>query len=532
MLDLIIKNGMIVDGSGGPVFPGEIAVKNGRIVAVRSCIDEPAVRVIDARGHYVSPGFVDIHRHGDAAVFREGFGETEVRQGITSIVNGQCGLSLAPCPEVYREQILQFLQPITGSVDPDAVFSTFEEYTNRVRRQPLPIHVGCCVGNGTVRMAANGFAGGTLSEEKLRMIQEYIRASIKAGALGVTLGLVYAPENQYDTDTLIRVLEPLGDFDVPIAAHIRGESRTLHESLREVISVAEALGVRLEVSHFKSTGKPFWGEHVTRALEIVEEARARGVSVSIDAYPWTAGATQLYQYLPPDYQEGGCEAACARMADPVLRARLTKILQEPQDYFENQLYYVGWENTVITGVSKPENRRYTGLTVAQIGELTGKDPYDAAYDLLIDERCKVGMINFISDEADNERIIQKDYCSIISDSLYAEGGLPHPRVYATFPKVLATLVREKKTLTLESAVHKMTRQPAEVYRLGDKGLIREGMDADLVIFDLNKIETESTYTDPIHYPSGYDYVLVGGTVVVKDDEMDRSVHPGKVLTRR
>lgn len=532
MLDLIIKNGMIVDGSGAKAYPGEIAIKDGKIVAVKDHIDEPAGKVIDAKGHYVTPGFIDMHRHGDAAVFRENFGEIEVRQGITSIVNGQCGLSIAPSPPERQEEMFNFLKTIVGSINPDISFHTFSEYTAQVRKQKLPINVGCCVGNGSVRMATNGFANGKLDEKKVRIAQDHIRASIEAGALGVTLGAIYAPENQYDVDSFIEVLKPMRDYDVPMATHIRGEGRLLHDAQREVISVARELGVQLEHSHFKSVGKPYWGQFITEALEIVEQAQADGVRVTIDAYPWTAGATQLYQYLPPDYQDGGYDAACARMADPVQRAKLTAILKEPQDYFENQLWAVGWENTMITGVDTEKNKQYVGLTVTQMAEKMGKDPYDAAYDLLIDEHCNVGMINFITGEEDNQRIIQKDYCSIISDSLYAEGGLPHPRVYASFPRVLATFVREKKILTLEQAIRKMTRQPAEVYRLESKGLIKEGMDADLVIFDLDQIDTKATYTDPIHLATGYDYVIVNGSVVVKDDVMDKTVHPGTVLTNR
>ncbi|WP_300026412.1 amidohydrolase family protein [Oscillibacter sp.] len=359
---------MIVDGNGAKAFPGEIAVKDGKIVQVKDHIDEPAGKIIDAQGHYVSPGFIDMHRHGDAAVFRDGYGEVEVRQGITSVVNGQCGLSIVPCPDAHRAEMFSFLNTIVGSIDPKIPFNTFAEYTAQVRRQPLPINVGCCVGNGAVRMATSGFANGKLNEKQVRTAQDHIRASIEAGALGVTLGIVYAPENQYDTNSFIEVLQPMRDYDVPLATHIRSEGRMLHDSQREVIAVAKALGISLEFSHFKSTGKAFWGKFITEALEIVENAQSEGARITIDAYPWTAGASQLYQYLPPDFQDGGYDAACARMADPVQRARLTAILKEPQEYFENQMLNVGWENTMITGVGKPENKQYVGLTVTQMAE--------------------------------------------------------------------------------------------------------------------------------------------------------------------
>lgn len=532
MLDTLIRGARIVDGSGAPAFFGEIGIQGDRIVLVRDRIDQPAGKVIEAFGLVACPGFVDIHRHADLAVFRPGFGELEARQGVTSIVNGQCGLSTAPCPPERRAEMFEFLRTIVGAAPAFAQYNSFAEYLALLRRQPLPIHVGCCVGNGAVRMAAAGFANGALSPRQLETAREHLRASLQAGALGVTLGITYAPENQYRVESFLQVLAPMRDFDLPLATHMRGEGRTLHQSEREVLAVAEGLGVALEISHFKSIGKAFWGEYIDQALAIVEEARGRGQPVTIDAYPWTAGASQLYQYLPPSFQDGGYDAVCARLRDPARRAALKAELSDPSEAFENQLYYIGWENTMISGVSTPENRRYVGLTVEQIAEQTGKDPYEAAFDLLAEEHCGVGMINFISSEADNRRILQKDYCSIISDAIYGEGSLPHPRVYGTFPRVLATLVRDEGVLSLESAIHKMTRQPAEVYHLERKGLLAEGMDADLVLFDPDRVQTRATYRDPACMPTGFARVLVAGQTVVDYDVFDRTAHPGTVLVNK
>jgi len=327
-------------------------------------------------------------------------------------------------------------------------------------------------------------------------------------------------------------LAPMKDYDVPLVTHVRGEGRIFHEAIKEVIDVAKELDVPLEISHFKVAGKAFKGQYVTEALEIVEQAQEQGQRVTIDAYPWTAGATQMYQYIPPKFQDGGYDAACARLADPEQRAAIVDMLKSPPEDFDSVLYNVGWENTMITGVGKPENKQFVGMTVTQMAEKLGKDPYDAAFDLLIDEHCNVGMIIFISDEADNHKIIQKDYCCIISDSLYSEDGLPHPRCYASFPKILAEFVRDKKVLSLESAIHKMTQQPADVYQLKTKGLIKEGMDADIVIFDLDSIRATATYLEPEQLPTGYQYVLVNGVVVLEDDAVDTTVHPGTVLTNR
>lgn len=528
MLDLIIKNGVIIDGTGRSAFAGEVGVKDGKITAVKDKINEEAAKIIDAKGHYVTPGFVDMHRHADVKAFDEDFGEIELRQGITTVVGGQCGLSAVPLPAERKEEMLEFLKPIIGNLDPTVNYTTFAEYIAELKKRKMPLNYGCCIGNGVARMAVKGFENGAMSPEEVKAVQNVIRSSLEAGALGVTMGIVYAPEYNYDLNGFIEVLQPMKDFNVPLVTHIRGEGDIFLDSLREVVGVAKALGVHLHLSHFKCVGKPHWGTGVLDALAYLEEERKNGVEITFDAYPYTAGATQMIQYLPPDYLDGGSEEITKRLADPEKRKKLIEILEKPSDYFENLLLGSGWDKTIITTVNKKENEKYLGMYVTELAELQGKSPYDAAFDLLVDENSMVGMVNFTQSEDDMQLILSSDYCNVISDSLYTAGGLPHPRVYAAFPRYLMDFVRDHKRVPLERAINKMTRKPAEVYHLDSKGLIKEGKDADFAIFDLKNIDSKATYADSKHLATGFDYVIVNGEVAVQDDVWQKS-KSGKIL---
>jgi len=472
MLDMVVRNGLLVDGSGSEPSHMDIAVKDDKIALVQECIEQRADREIDAKGKLVIPGFIDIHRHADANVFTGQFGELELRQGITTIVNGNCGLSIAPCPTERRKEIFRFLAPIVGDVEPLESFETFGQYLDAVGRMPLPLNVGCCVGNGTVRMAVKGFTQGKLTKEDIAMVHSYLTDALDSGALGVTLGIVYAPENCYDADDFVEVLEPMRGRGIPLVTHIRGEGDLLHSSLREVIHVAKRLEVPLHISHLKAVGKQNWGHGLRGALEILDQARSDGMNISCDVYPYTAGSSQMIQLLPPSYLEGGVSRIIERLKDQDSRRKLVEILEQPQESFENLLYSAGWESIMVTTVLLEKNQQYIGKRIKEIAELQQKDPYDCAFDLLIEEDCKVAMVAFLMDEKDVLDAIRYPRSSIISDSVYPTGGIPHPRLYAAFPKVLAEYVRDRKELELSQAVQKMTKTPAEVYGIQRKGLLK------------------------------------------------------------
>ncbi len=531
MMDLLLKNGTVVDGSGGRPFSADVAVKGGKIVQIAANIQDDALRTIDLQGAYLTPGFIDIHRHSDAFVFRPGFGEVQLRQGITSTINGNCGLSIAPCPAARRAGILRYLKPITGSLPGEVMFESFSEYLTQVEKTGLPINFGMHVGNGTLRMAARGFADGKLTEDELRTVHRYLEDALEHGAFGVSMGIVYMPETLYDREGFLEALAPLRGRGVPLVTHIRGEGDLLVRSLEEVIDLARELEVPLHISHFKCVGKANWGRLLQEAIHTLDAARESGMHVTCDVYPWTAGSTQLVQLLPPSFLEGGLDRTTERLRDPKERARCRAVLEQPQIEFENLLHLVGWENIMLTALYRPENQQYIGKRVAEIAAMRGQDPYDAAFDLLAEENCDISMVNFIACEKDIETILKLPYSMIISDSIYPDKGKPHPRQYGTFPKLLTDYVRDKQVLTLEEAIHKMTGAPAKVMRIPGKGLICEGYDADLVVFDLAKVKNNADYLHQSEYGTGMSYVFVNGQLA-NDHDHFISTRSGKVLRRK
>lgn len=506
MFDLILKGGLLLDGSGSEGVPADLAVSGGRIAAIGHDLG-PAAQTLDVAGFCVTPGFLDIHRHGDAEVFREGFGHAELRQGLTTILNGNCGLSLAPFGAAHREEILRYLQPITGGETGGIPTGTMDEYLSALEKRPLPLNVGMLVGNGTVRTDVCGYRAE--APEDFTPIHRRLERALEEGAFAVSLGLGYAPECFYSTEELIRALAPLDHSGVPIAVHMREEGDMVCEAVGEMITVARALHTPLHISHLKAMGMRNWGKRIPHALELMERARQEGMDVSCDVYPYTAGSTQLLHILPPDFLEGGTEAIAARLRKQENRELLRERIRSGHD-FDNIAQMVGWDNIVLSTLNLPEHQALTGMTVAQAAERMRLDPVDCVCELLADEHCGVTMIDRITCEEDIQTILRDPYSSVISDSTYPTVGLPHPRVYATCTRILEKYVRQEKILTLPEAVRKLTSLPAQAMRLHGKGLLREGMDADINVFRLEDIHEKATYAAPRQESVGMDCVLVAG----------------------
>ena len=442
----------------------------------------------------VTPGFIDIHRHADAAVFRPDFGQLELHQGLTTIVNGNCGLSLAPVSPAHKAEILGYMSPITGRVPSHIETATMDGYLEQVGRQPLPINVGMLVGGGTLRANAAGYETERLEMSHYDKIHSQLEASLTAGALGVSLGLGYAPECFYTTQELIRALSPVRGTGIPITVHMRQEGDGMLAALEEMMQVARALQVPVHISHLKAIGKRNWND-----------------------------------VLPPEFLQGGTEAALGRIATADGRAQLAQRLATGTD-FENIVQLAGWENIRMSTLCQPENKPYEGLSVQAAAERLGKDPLDCCCDMLISEGGTITMIDFITCEADIARILQAPFANVISDSTYPTEGIPHPRLYGTFPRVIQKYVQQDKVLTLPQAVQKMTSIPADVLGLTGKGRLAVGADADLNVFDACKLQENGTYQAPAQFASGLEAVFVGGELVLRHDELTGAT-PGNVLLR-
>ncbi len=524
MFERVIKGGMIVDGTGAPGFVGDLAIENGKIAAIGH--DLHGKVEISAQGYTVTPGFIDIHRHGDAEVFRPGFGELELAQGLTSIVNGVCGLSLAPFGDTHKDALLKYLQPVTGELDPTIPTASMEAYLGALK--DLPLNVGMMVGGGTVRSDAFGYAPEDPTD--YGPIHRRIEEALSQGALGVSLGLGYAPECFYSTESLIRALAPLSHSKYPIAVHMREEGDMVCQAIEEMITVAKALRCPLHISHLKAMGMRNWGKKIPTALSLMDQARQEGVDVSCDVYLYEAGSTQLLHLLPPDFLAGGVDAISARLREPAKIAELRRRIETGKD-FDNIAQMIGWDNIIVSSLQLPQYQPLVGKTMTEISNLLSIDPVACLCKLLSDERCAVTMIDRINSEEDICTILRDPYSSVISDATYPIRGLPHPRVYGTYPRLIERFVLEKKVLTLEEAIGKCTSLPALAMGLKSKGLLKPGMDGDIAVFRPQDLGENATFENPRQISSGMEHVFVNGRPVIAKGRPTTAT-PGKVLTNR
>ena len=515
MLDTLIRNARVVDGTGRAVFTADVGLRDGLIEAVGALGGAQAFEIIEADGRVLTPGFIDIHRHADAAVFRDSFGRAELSQGLTTLVNGNCGMSLAPLFGTHADECAKYLAPITGEIPLELRFESIGGYFKAAQERGLPLSCAELIGMGTLRTLAAGFGTGDLSPFKLRDLHYHMEKALADGACGVSLGLGYAPEIFYSTDGLIRALAPLHRSGVPICVHMRQEGDGVVDALREMLEVAHALQTPLEVSHLKAIGTRNAREVVPKMLKLIEQAREDGLDVMCDVYPYTAGSTQLIHVLPPEFQEGGTEALTKRLLDGAARKEMRARMETGSD-FENITLLVGFDNVVAIGLKTDEYRRFEGKSIAEIALSLGEDPFDALFDLLAAEACETGMIDFIADEEDVRDILRAPFSGVISDATYPSGGRVHPRVYGTFARLIEKYVVREKVLTLEQAVHKVTRQAAERFALTGKGKIEAGADADLLLFSPENIRENGTYAQPDVCASGFDEVFVLGQHVIEN----------------
>ena len=516
MFDTMIRGGTVIDGTGRPGFRADVGITAGKIAALGSLSAAQAGCVIDASGRAVTPGFIDIHRHADAAAFRPGYGELELRQGLTTIVNGNCGLSAAPFGEAHAAAVRAYLRPITGDIPADMPSASMADYLAALHE--LPLHTGMLAGAGILRADAAGYELEHLADAHYRAIHRAMERALADGALGISLGLGYAPECFYTTEELIRALEPLRGQDIPLTVHMRQEGAGVCGAVEEMLTVARTLRIPLHISHLKAMGRDSWGRRIPRALSLLEQARQEGMDVSCDVYPYTAGSTQLLHILPPEFLEGGMDAVVRRLADPHERETLAHRIEDGSG-FDDIAKLAGWDGIFLSSLHCPEDAPLLGKSIAQEAVLEHKSPLDACCDLLIREHCQVTMIDFMAAEEDIAAILRSPLSCLISDATYPTEGMPHPRVYGSCTRLLQHFVREQGVLTLEQGVHKLTQAPAQALRLAGKGVIAVGADADLCVFDPAALTERGTYQDPCQTALGMDAVLVAGRLAVKNGEM-------------
>ena len=529
---LLIRGGSVVDGSGAPARRADVAVEGERIVAVAPQLTGPAARVIDATGHAVAPGFIDMHSHSDLFYFACPSAESKVRQGVTTEVVGMCSFCQAPLRPDQRDIVQGWAGGIGATLD--LPWETFAQYLDALRAIRPSVNVAHFVGHGALRIAAMGFEARPAGADDLAGMQRLLGEALDAGAFGFSTGLVYAPSAYSNTEELIALARAMARHGGYYFSHIRGESAMLLDSINEAIRIGEEAGVGVQVSHVKASGKENWPK-IDAALRLLESARARDVDVAGDVYPYNAGSTKLDNMMPAWAHDGGTAKLLERLADRATRRKIVEeCLIDGERWGTVSQGGIGFDQVFIATCKR---RELEGLHLAQIARQAGLAPAEVLMNLLLEEKCTVGMVSFSQSIENVAKVLAHPALMIGSDSipLYeGEGdrpGKPHPRTYGTFPRVLGEYARERKIFSLETAVAKMTGMAAARIGLRERGLVQPGYFADLTIFDPATVKDESTYPDPHRYPTGIPYVVINGTLVV-DDNHTVARRTGHVLTRR
>jgi N-acyl-D-amino-acid deacylase len=518
--DILIKDGKIIDGTGNVWYKSDVAVEKGKIAAIGRDLGR-ADQVINADGHIVSPGFIDIHSHSDLPVLIDPMAHSKIRQGVTTEVVGQCGNSAAPMYEsllAYREQFGR------SSVPDDFVYSwtNMESYLDLLDKQGIALNIAAVLGHGTVRANVIGHENRPPTADELEAMKNHVRDAMKQGAWGMSTGRIYPPSVYGDQAEITELNKVVSEYDGIYFSHIRGEGDTLLDAVVEACEIGRDGGTPVQIAHFKASGVENWGK-TKESLALVEKYRGMGVEVTFDQYPYIASSTGLTALLPHWAHDGGATKMLEVLKDPAKKEKIRK---------ELRLNY-GWDKILVTNAKN--NPKYNGKHIKEISEMMELEPFEAYIQLLIMENTQVPSVMFGMTEEDVRRVMRSPYGMVGSDGSAIspqgiwENMVPHPRLYGTFPRVLGYYVREG-VLSLQEAVRKMTGAPAQKMGFKDRGLIREGFKADITVFDPEKVKDVATFTDPQRYAAGIPYVIVNGEIVIEKGEHTSKL-PGVALRR-
>ncbi len=507
--DVVVRNGRVLDGAGNPWIAADVAIRDGRFVKI-GIVPGRGRTELDARGRYVSPGWLDVMDQSGSVLRRNPLAENKLMMGVTTVIAGEGGTPV-PAGEIA-------------------------DYFRQLEQRGISVNFGTYFSETQTRVPVLGRSSRAPNAPELERMRAIMDTAMRAGAMGMTTALIYPPSSYATTDELVEVGKVAAKYGGVYASHIRGEGKEVVQAVREAITVGERAGAPVEIFHLKVAYKPGWGVLMDSVRQVVEAARARGVDVAADMYVYTAGGTGLEATIPSWAFDGGIDSLLARLARPDVRTRLKREQQTGVPGWWNIIEAAGgWEGIVLANARNPDNARYNGKTLAQIGREMGKDPADAAFDLVAQGKGRVMAIYYMMSEQDIETALRFPWISIGSDAGAAatfgggdDLGLPHPRSYGNAVRVISKYVKERHVLSLEEAVRKMTSWPATRYRLADRGVIKEGAKADVTIFDYDALADRATYERPTEFPSGIDWVLVNGVVTI-DHGQHTGARAGQIL---
>ncbi len=527
--DLILRGGNLYDGSGDRPRMADIAIRNDTIAAIGDLSKAHGKAEINARGLAVAPGFINMMSQAGQTLIVDGKAQSDIRQGITLEVLGE-GESMGPLSPRMKEALLKG----QGDTRNDVGWTTLDEFLRFIENRGITPNVASFIGAATPRIHVIGYDDRPPTEEELSLMQKLVGQAMEEGALGVASALIYPPGSFAKTAELAALAGAAAKYGGLYISHIRSEGDDIVQAIGEFLRIVREAGIRGEIFHLKTGGRDNWTK-MDQVIEIVEKARAEGLEVTADAYPYAAGMTGLVASLPAWIQDGGIEAAIKRMKDPATRDRIIREMKEPAKGWESLYRQCGSPDRILlVAFGKESLKPLVGKTLAQAAEIRGKSPEETAIDLLIEDNCQVTAIYFNQSEENLRKTLPLPWLSFCTDeSSYAPEGIflesgAHPRAYGTYPRILGKYVRDEKLMTLQEAVRKMSALPAETLRIERRGRLQVGYFADVVVFDPDKVKDLATYENPHQYSTGIVHVLVNGVPVLRDGE-HTGAKPGRVV---
>jgi N-acyl-D-amino-acid deacylase len=527
--DVVLRNGMIYDGSGSAPFQGDVAIKGDTIAAIGARLPGRGRTEVDATGLSVAPGFVNMLSWATDSLIEDGDSQSDIRQGVTLEVMGE-GESMGP----LTEEMKKLARQMQGDIKYDITWTTLGEYLQFLEKRGVSCNVASFVGATTIRENMIGFDDRPPTPEELEKMRALVRQAMEEGALGVGSSLIYAPAFYAKTDELIAMTKVAGEYGGMYISHMRSEANRLLEATDELIRIAREANVPAEIYHLKAAGKDNWNK-MDDLIKKVEDAQKQGLKITADMYLYTAGATGLDASMPPWVQEGGYDQWAKRLQEPSIRERIKREMTTPSDDWENLYLAAGSpDNIMLVSFKNEKLKPLTGKTLAEVAKMRGKSPEDTALDLVVEDGSRVGTVYFIISEDNIRKEVVLPWVSFGSDegSYKPEGvfllSMPHPRAYGNFSRVLGKYVRGGKLISLQEAIRKLTSLPTSNLKIQRRGLLKEGYYADVVAFDANKIEDHATFDRPSQFATGMAHVFVNGVQVLKDSEHTHA-HPGRFV---
>lgn len=531
MMDILITNGLVVDGTGKAAYHADIAIKDGRIIKIEENIYREAVEIVDASGLIVSPGFIDVHSHNDLVPFmNDGIQKLKLMQGVTTELVGQCGLGVVPCVESENRIWKNYIRGVVGDPDLQWNFRDLSEYINTINSKGLKNNFAVLISHGAIRTSVMGFDNRMPSQSELDAMCSLVADAMEKGSFGMSIGLQYMPAIFSTKDELIAMCKVVKSYNGIVMVHLRNHDNSIINALDEIISIAENSRVKLHISHMRSYNSTELGCNAETLLRCVEEVVKNGLDVTFDEHLYLSGSTLMTQLLPPWITAKGTDSLLEKLKDKEVISKLKEELYNKDIHYtgwDNYSAVAGWDGILITSLTKAENLKYIGKTVGDIARSLNVHPVDFIAQLLVEEQTGVGIVTLnIFSEADTIKLIKHPLQMVGSDSIPA--GVPHPRLYGNYPLFIGKFIREKKALSLEEAIYKSTLFPAATLGFKDIGELSIDKTADITVFDFNEVTGYEDYKNPAKMPAGIKHVILNGKFAVKNKNVCKGCY-GKVL---